>query len=287
MARDRPGAPAHPAGPPAHRFDGAAAIVESSSTSSAQVPGVALITGGAQRIGRAITLALAQAGWDVAVHCRSSREEARATVAQARALGRRAEVVEFDLDGAGDVAPLFVACERLLGPVQCLVNNASQFVPDTAADFTLEGFERHMRVNVAAPALLARALQARLPVALQAVVVNLLDQKLWNPNPDFFTYTLSKAALEAATGLLARALAPSTRVVGVAPGISLPARGQTEAGFEAAHRATPLGRSSTPEDVARAIVFLASSPAITGTTLLVDGGQHLVPTRRDIMFIKA
>src|SRR5208282_3507638 len=115
----------------------------------------------------------------------------------------------------------------------------------------------------------------------------LLDQKLWNPNPDFFSYTLSKSALEAATGLLARALAPRLRVVGVAPGITLQARGQTPAGFEAAHRATPLGRASTPEDVARAVVFLANSPAITGTTLLVDGGQHLVPTARDVMFLKS
>ncbi len=121
--------------------------------------------------------------------------------------------------------------------------------------------------------------------ARQGVVINLLDQKLWNPNPDFLSYTLSKAALEAATGLLARALAPRLRVVGVAPGITLPSQGQTAAGFAAAHRATPLGRSSAPEDIARAVVFLAGAPAVTGTTLLVDGGQHLLPTTRDIQFL--
>lgn len=267
--------------------NGAPAIVENPSNCSAQAGRVALVTGGARRIGRAIVIALAQAGWDVAVHYRESRDEAQDTAQRVRALGRAAQAIEFDLERAANFDPLFEACERLLGPVQCLVNNASQFLPDSVADFTLEAFELHMRVNVAAPVLLARALHARLPASTPAVIINLLDQKLWNPNPDFFTYTLSKAALEAATGLLARALAPGTRVVGVAPGISLPARGQTEAGFEAAHRATALGRSSTPEDVAAAVAFLASAPAITGTTLLVDGGQHLVPTRRDIMFIKA
>jgi len=116
-------------------------------------------------------------------------------------------------------------------------------------------------------------------------VVNLLDQKLWNPNPDFLSYTLSKAALESATGLLARALAPQLRVLGVAPGITLPAAGQTDDGFAAAHRANPLGRGSTPDDIAAAVVYLANAPAVTGTTLLVDGGQHLLPTTRDIMFL--
>ncbi len=248
---------------------------------------VALVTGGAQRIGRAVALGLAQDGWDVAIHFHRSGELAQATAAQIRALGRRAHTVELDLADAVLVGTLFESCEKALGPVQCLVNNASQFVPDTATDFSLDGFEAHMRINVAAPLLLARALHARLPAELAGVVVNLLDQKLWNPNPDFFTYTLSKAALEAATGLLARALAPRTRVVGVAPGISLPARGQSQAGFEAAHRATPLGHASTPEDIAHAVVFLAGAPSITGTTLLVDGGQHLVPTQRDIMFLKS
>jgi NAD(P)-dependent dehydrogenase (short-subunit alcohol dehydrogenase family) len=249
-------------------------------------PRVALVTGGAQRIGRAIALALARDGWEVAVHYHRSRDQALATVEQIRALGRRAHAVALDLATAVRAEPLFESCEDALGVVQCLVNNASQFVPDTATDFTPAGFEAHLRVNTAAPLLLARTLHARLPADVQGVVVNLLDQKLWNPNPDFFTYTLSKAALEAATGLLARALAPRVRVVGVAPGISLPAHGQSQAGFEAAHRATPLGHSSTPDDIAHAVAFLADAPAITGTTLLVDGGQHLVPTQRDILFLK-
>ncbi|SPJ18052.1 conserved hypothetical protein [Burkholderiales bacterium] len=247
----------------------------------------ALVTGGARRIGRAIALALAQDGWDLAIHYHGSHDEAMATVADIRALGRRAHAVQHDLAGCAELEPLIDACERALGPLQCVVNNASLFEPDSAMDFALTGFDAHMHTNVAAPVRLARALYSRLAADAQGVVVNLLDQKLWNPNPDFFSYTLSKSALEAATGLLARALAPRLRVVGVAPGITLQARGQTQAGFEAAHRATPLGRASTPEDVARAVVFLANSPAITGTTLLVDGGQHLVPSARDVMFLKS
>jgi NAD(P)-dependent dehydrogenase (short-subunit alcohol dehydrogenase family) len=245
----------------------------------------ALITGGAQRLGRAIALGLAADGWDIAVHYRGSQDAALATLAEIRALGRRAHAVQHDLESAADLTPLFEACEAALGPVHCVVNNASMFEHDTAASFTLERFEAHMRTNVAAPVRLAIALRDRLPGGTQGVVVNLLDQKLWNPNPDFLSYTLSKAALESATGLLARVLAPQLRVVGVAPGITLPAEGQTDAGFAAAHRANPLGRGSTAGDIAAAVVYLVNAPAVTGTTLLVDGGQHLVPTTRDIMFL--
>jgi len=123
------------------------------------------------------------------------------------------------------------------------------------------------------------------PADGQAVVVNLLDQKLYNPNPDFLSYTLSKAALQSATTLLAQALAPRVRVVGVAPGITMVSGDQSAAEFEKAHRVTPLGRSSTPEDVAAAVCFVAAAPAITGTTILVDGGQHLIPLQRDVMFL--
>jgi NAD(P)-dependent dehydrogenase (short-subunit alcohol dehydrogenase family) len=260
---------------------------QSNPAESVRAPArVALVTGAGQRIGQAIALALAQDGWDVAVHYHRSRAAAEATVAQLRALGRRACALPADLAEAGAPVQLLEDCRAQLGTPLCLVNNASQFAPDTVQDYSLAGLEAHLRVNLAAPLALARALHERLAEDDRGVVVNLLDQKLWNPNPDFFTYTLSKAALEAATGLLARALAPRLRVVGVAPGISLPAPGQTQAGFESAHRATPLGRASTPLDVARAVVYLAGAPAVTGTTLLVDGGQHLVPTRRDIMFLK-
>lgn len=245
------------------------------------------MTGGAQRIGRAIALALAHDGWDVAIHFRSSRAAALQTQAQIQALGRRAHTVQFDLAATHGWDDLLDDCERALGPLRCLVNNASLFEPDSARDFSLEHFEAHMRVNVAAPIALARALHERLPADASAVAVNLLDQKLWNPNPDFFSYTLSKSTLHAANGLLARALAPKLRVVAVAPGITLPAPGQSIAGFESAHRATPLGHASSAEEIAQAVVFLINARSITGTSLIVDGGQHLVPTARDIMFLKS
>lgn len=254
-----------------------------SSTSPRQR--VALVTGAGRRIGRAIALALAQAGWDVAVHCRSSRAEAQDTVDAIRALGRRAALLECDLADETAVRTLLARAIEALGPVGCVVNNASLFEYDSAADFSPALLAAHMQANVSAPILLAQALHAATPAGGQAVVINLLDQKLANLNPDFLSYTLSKAALDTATTMLAQALAPTVRVVGVSPGLTMLSSEQSEAGFASAHQATPLGRSSTPQDVADAVCYLASARAITGTTLLVDGGQHLMPLPRDVMFL--
>jgi NAD(P)-dependent dehydrogenase (short-subunit alcohol dehydrogenase family) len=246
---------------------------------------VALVTGAAHRIGREIALALAQDGFDIAVHYARSRADALTTVADIRRTGRRACAVKLDLAAAGGVGSLLERCAGELGEVICLVNSASVFEPDTALDFEPTRLARHIRINVAAPILLARQLHARIGRGAQGVVINLLDQKLWNPNPDFLSYTLSKSALCSATGLLARALAPKLRVVGLAPGITLPASGQGRSNFERVSRLTPLGYSSSPQDIAQAVVYLARARAVTGTTLLVDGGQHLVPTERDVMFL--
>lgn len=247
--------------------------------------GTALVTGGAKRIGRAIALALAHDGWDVAVHYGRSAAAAAETVRAIEALGRRAVAVDCDLADAAAVRALVGRCAQLLGPLDCVVNNASLFEYDSAADFDPALLARANAVNVAAPVLLAQALAAQLPPGRQGVVVNLLDQKLGNPNPDFFSYTLAKRALQEATTLLARALAPRLRVVGVAPGITLPSGAQSAAGFAAAHAKTPLGRSSTPDDVAQAVLYAVHAGALTGTTLVVDGGQHLVPSDRDVMFL--
>jgi len=245
---------------------------------------VALVTGAARRIGRVIALALARDGWDIAVHYGQSRDEALAVVNEITALGRRAVALQCELADEAGVRSLIAQAQRL-GPVACVVNNASLFRNDQADSFTMEALDLHMRANVAAPVLLAQALYEATPADGQAVVVNLLDQKLYNPNPDFLSYTLSKAALQSATTLLAQALAPRVRVVGVAPGITMVSGDQSAAEFEKAHRVTPLGRSSTPEDVAAAVCFVAAAPAITGTTILVDGGQHLIPLQRDVMFL--
>jgi NAD(P)-dependent dehydrogenase (short-subunit alcohol dehydrogenase family) len=256
---------------------------------SEKVRPVALVTGGAKRLGRSIALTLAQDGWDVALHYGRSAAAAEQTLEELRKLGAQAIALSADLDIESEIEELLPRCARELGEVQCLVNNAARFEFDTIEQFESERLRAQMQTNLVAPLLLARNLHRRqlaqrAPPA-SAVVINILDQKLFNPNPDYFSYTLSKAALHAATTLMAQALAPLVRCVGVAPGITLPSDDQTEEGFEQAHRVTPLGRSSTPDEVAQAVCYAARARALTGTTLLVDGGQHLWPTERDIMFL--
>ncbi len=246
---------------------------------------VALVTGGAKRIGRTIALALARQGWDVAIHYGRSGKEAAELVREIESSGRRAAALQCDLADEAAVRRLLPQAGAALGTVTCLVNNASLFDYDDAAGLTYARLDAHMHANLGAPVLLAHALHEATPDGEQAVAINLLDQKLYNLNPDFLSYTLSKAGLQAATTMLAQALAPKVRVVGIAPGISLVSGEQTEAGFAKAHQATPLGKSSTPDDIAAAVCFVAAAPAITGTTLVVDGGQHLIPLQRDVMFI--
>ena len=247
---------------------------------------LALVTGGARRIGRAIALELAAHGWDLALHCRHSHDEAEATTAEATALGAATEVFVADLADAQACEALVPAVLLRCGRLDAVVNNASLFEYDDVAGFTVGAMDRHWRTNTAAPILLARALHEHLAQrGATGCVVNLLDQKLTHPHPDHLSYTLSKAALEAAGTMLAQALAPVLRVCGVAPGVTLPSGPMSGEQFAAAHRLTPLGRSSTPEDVAGAVRFLLESPAITGTTLLVDGGQHLSGQRRDVLFL--
>ena len=245
-----------------------------------------LVTGAARRIGRAIALEAARGGWDVAVHVHRAGPEADACCAQLQAIGARAEVLAADLADEAAVGTLVPSVAERFGRIDAIVNNASLFEEDGVADFGYAAMARHGCVNVGAPVLLARALHDRLAAREgQGCIVNLLDQKLWNPNPDYFSYTLSKAALREATVMLAQALAPRVRVCAVAPGVTLPSEAMTPAVFEAAHRMTPLGRSSTPEDIARAVRFLLESPAITGHTLLVDGGQHLQAQPRDVLHL--
>ncbi|WP_343730625.1 SDR family oxidoreductase [Duganella sp.] len=248
-------------------------------------PRVALVTGAGRRLGRAIALGLAQAGWDVAIHYRASEAAAREVAAQITAMGRRAALLPCELADEAATRQLLPRAIDALGALHCVVNSASLFEYDSADAFSPTLLEAHMRANVAAPLLLAQALHAATPAGQQAVVINLLDQKLYNLNPDFLSYTLSKAALHTATTMLAQQLAPRLRVVGIAPGLTMVSGDQTEAGFANAHQQTPLGRSSTPQDIVDAVLYAASARAVTGTTLLVDGGQHLMPLPRDVMFL--
>jgi NAD(P)-dependent dehydrogenase (short-subunit alcohol dehydrogenase family) len=241
----------------------------------------ALVTGGAKRIGRTIALALADAGWDIAVHFNLSATEAGEVVEQVRARGRRAQAFRCDLADESAVQQLLPRIGAEFAPIQCIVNNASLFDYDSAADFSYARLEAHMRTNVGAPVALAQALHAATPDGAQAVVINLLDQKLYNLNPDFLSYTLSKAALQSAVTMLAQGLAPKVRVVGVAPGLTMISHIQSKEEFAATHAMSPLGASSQPDEVAQAVVFAARNRALTGTTILVDGGQHLLQMPRD------
>ncbi|MES2955176.1 MAG: SDR family oxidoreductase [Pseudomonadota bacterium] len=252
---------------------------------------VVLVTGAAKRLGREIALALAAGGWRVAVHYRSSEQDAIKTVADCADLAGASAHFCCDLEDETGVRGLLPQVVAHFGQVDAVVNNASTFEHDSAASFSFAALEKHMRSNAGAAIVLAQALHthvlARQASAVGAgpsgrfAVVNLLDQKLWNQNADFFSYTLSKAALEAANTMLALALAPQLRVVGVAPGLTLTSHLLSEEKFQALHALSPLGRSSSAADVAATVKFALENSSITGTTLLVDGGQHLMKFERD------
>jgi NAD(P)-dependent dehydrogenase (short-subunit alcohol dehydrogenase family) len=256
--------------------------------SASPSPRTVLVTGSAMRLGREVALALAGAGWQVAVHFRGSAGEAAQTVDDCRRLayaGAGVESFQADLDDEAQARALVPRVVERFGTLDAVVNNASMFRHDSVASFGYEALLAHVRTNTGAPIVLAQALHrhvcTRSAPATDAVVVNMLDQKLWNQNPDFMSYTLSKAALEAASTMLAIALAPRVRVVGVAPGLTITSHLLSQEKFDALHRLSPLGRSSTPPDVAAAVRFALDNSSITGTTLLVDGGQHLMRFDRD------
>nr|WP_315182815.1 SDR family oxidoreductase [uncultured Albidiferax sp.] len=246
----------------------------------------ALVTGAGKRLGREIALTLARGGWQVAVHYRHSDQDAIKTVADCAhitsASGLKHHKFQADLADEAAVRALLPQVVAHFGAVDAVVNCASTFEHDSAATFGFAALEQHLRSNTGAPILLAQALHSHLQTRnAGGVVVNLLDQKLWNLNPDFFSYTLSKAALEVANTMLAQALAPHVRVVGVAPGLTLKSHMLSDEQFAVLHQISPLGRSSTAADVAATVKFALENGSITGTTLLVDGGQHLMQFERD------
>jgi len=243
-----------------------------------------LITGAAKRLGREIALRLARDGWRVAVHYRDSVDDARQTVADCTRLAGQSAAFRANLASETAVRHLLPTVVREFGQVDAVINSASTFEHDTVTSFSYAALEKHVRANAGAAVLLSQALAEHLQQrgeGTTGVVVNLLDQKLWNPNPDFLSYTLSKAALEAANTLLAMELAPRVRVVGVAPGLTLTSHMLSPEKFDALHKLAPLGHSSSAADVADTVAFALGNPSITGTTLLVDGGQHLMKFERD------
>jgi NAD(P)-dependent dehydrogenase (short-subunit alcohol dehydrogenase family) len=247
---------------------------------------VVLVTGAGKRLGRAIALACASAGWRVAVHYRSSEVDAMNTIANCQELtgGEAHFHASFQADLSNEAATKHLAAQVIakMGRLDAVVNSAALFEHDDAVTFSYSALQKHLASNTGAAILLAQALHAHVSARQgQGVVINMLDQKLWNQNPDFLSYTLSKAALEAANTMLAIGLAPQIRVVGIAPGLTLTSHMLADDQFQALHKLSPLGRSSTPEDVCAAVLFAMNNSSITGTTLLVDGGQHLMKFERD------
>lgn len=245
-----------------------------------------LVTGAARRIGAAIARELAGRGHAVVIHYRSSSAEAKALLAEITAAGGRAALCEADLDKAAEAETLIDRAAIAIGePLTGLVNNASLFAFDRAGDATREGMERHFRINMLAPVLLAKHLVGQLPEGRQGAIVNLLDQKLANPNPDFFSYSLTRYAMAGATTMMAQDFAGRCRVNAVAPGITLPSCDQSEEEFRATGTANLLQRLSSPDHVADAVAMLLGNPAIDGQCIWVDGGQRFMDQPRDVMFM--
>jgi NAD(P)-dependent dehydrogenase (short-subunit alcohol dehydrogenase family) len=234
----------------------------------------ALITGAGRRIGAAIALVLARAGYAVVLHANNSRDDAERLAETITNSGGRASVVLADLTDREAVRGLIPAAAAF-GSLTLLVNNAGEFEPDDIETMSQARFQRAISVNLAAPLFLSQAFVGQAPAGLDASIVNILDQRVLRPNPRFFSYTLSKSALFTATTTLAQALAPRIRVNAVAPGPTLPSPRQTDMQFAAQAESLPLRRGPRPEDIAQAVLYLAQATAVTGVTLPVDGGQHL------------
>jgi NAD(P)-dependent dehydrogenase (short-subunit alcohol dehydrogenase family) len=242
-------------------------------------PGTAIVTGGARRIGAEIVRALAQDGWHVLIHYLSSEREARALAGEVGS----ASLVRADLAGPEAAATVMAALDGL-PPPRLLVNSASRFVLDSADDFSVEGWDRHLDVNLRAPALLSQAFAARVGDG-SGLIVNLLDAKIAAPNPDFFTYTVSKLGLAGLTELCARAFAPAVRVCAIAPSVTLVSGPQSRANFDAVHGLNALGRGVDVAEIVAALRFIVDTPTYTGQTILLDGGQRFLSLARDVQFL--
>jgi NAD(P)-dependent dehydrogenase (short-subunit alcohol dehydrogenase family) len=247
----------------------------SGSRPSSRQKRVALVTGAARRIGRAIALALASEGWHVAVHYRGSRDTAEQLAEDIRALGVEAVTLAADLSQSAETRDLIPRCASRLGAPSCLVNNASLFLNDSLASLEDESWQAHMNVNMRAPVLLAQGLAAHLPTGTHGHVVNIVDQRVLRPAPDFFSYSASKAGLWWVTRTMAQSLAPAIRVNAIAPGPVLRSIHQSQEDFDAEQAATLLGNGAGPDEIAAAVRFLLDTPSITGQMICIDGGQHL------------
>jgi NAD(P)-dependent dehydrogenase (short-subunit alcohol dehydrogenase family) len=246
----------------------------------------ALVTGGARRIGRAIALALHRAGYAVAIQANRSLAEAEALRDEITRGGGRAAVVRADLAQHASAAGLVPAAAQAVGPLTLLVNNAAMFEPDAIGALEAERFDRQFAVNLRAPLFLSEAFAAQAQNTSEgpgASIVNILDQRVFKLTPHFVSYTLAKSALHSATRMLAQALAPRVRVNAIAPGPTMASARQAADDFARQAAAVPLGHGPTAEEVAEAVVYLASARSVTGATLVIDGGQHLAWQTPDVL----
>ena len=238
--------------------------------------GAALVTGGARRIGRVLAAAAAEAGYDVAIHVRGEGDDdAEAAAGEVRSHGRKATILSCDLRKESATVALVGQAEAELGPVTLLVNSASVFEEDAFSDMNRASWELHLETNLRAPLVLAQVFARRLPADREGLIVNILDQRVLRPGPEFFSYTLSKAALWDATRMLAQDLAPRIRVNGIGPGPTLQSIHQDPAAFQAEAEATLLGRAVPPTEIGAALRYLIDARSVTGQMIAADSGQHL------------
>ncbi len=239
------------------------------------IPRAALVTGAGRRIGRAIALTLAEAGFDVAVHCHRSLAAAAATCEAIGGLHRRAALLQADLADETATATLISRASAALGPIGVLVNNASPFERDEWHDATRASWDAHIEPGLRAPFVLTQHFARALPADAEGVVINMLDQRVWSITPHFVSYTVAKSGLWALTQSLALALAPRIRVNGIGPGPALPNTRQTQDQFNRQSASVPLRRGTSPEEISRGVIAILALPAMTGQMLALDGGQHL------------
>jgi NAD(P)-dependent dehydrogenase (short-subunit alcohol dehydrogenase family) len=245
-----------------------------------------LITGAARRIGRQLALDFAESGWNVAVHCNTSVEEAKEVVARISGFARKSCVVTGDLADPESPDRIMAEAVSHLGPITALINNASIFEPDDVGAVSLESWARHQDTNLRAPIMLSQCFARQLPANVNGNIINIIDQRVWKLNPRFFSYTMSKTGLWTATRTLAQALAPYIRVNAIGPGPALPSVRMDDNEFRKQERLTLLGRGTSPEEISQAARFILSQPAMTGQMIVLDGGQHLAWQTPDIMDVK-
>jgi NAD(P)-dependent dehydrogenase (short-subunit alcohol dehydrogenase family) len=245
-------------------------------------PKTVLITGAAKRLGRAIALDLAQAGWDVAVHYNGSQKDAEATANDIRALGRRVALLQADVSKEDETRALIARATRELGPITALINSASLFENDDWQSASRESWDKHMDVNLRAPFVLAQEFAKALPADMHGAIVNIVDQRVLKPTPQFMTYSLSKAGLYWLNTTLAQALAPRIRVNAIGPGPTMINARQSQADFDRQRKATVLGTGAEPRNVCEAVRYLLGASVVTGQMIAVDGGQHLIWQTADV-----